>query len=333
MALAGQNQVRQLYVGLAYPGHANVQALKGGTNGDLAVLSADGTAVGADKKFVFLKKNNKGSVVTSDIVNPKNLISAKSVPYAAPVLGTATVSGITANANSLYTVEITIRQFGSYSPENEYVKKAFYQSKTGDTAENIVDGLVKSLARNFRREEPTTNATFAYTSAGAVVTQEPDNLYFTFAKTGTGASAALVITEKATWNDNYFDADKRTRENIDFSVNASFTTLPTIANTASKVGVGTGKQVAAMEHYLRGERGDYMRQMGYPHNLDTQYDAVLTGTYNAVEIAYFDEGRDEAKKSKKGITVYMDDAQKAQMNTMIGNLNTALGAGTIALIP
>ena len=45
MALAAQNQVRNLYVGLDFPGHASVSALKSGSNGDLALLSADGTAI------------------------------------------------------------------------------------------------------------------------------------------------------------------------------------------------------------------------------------------------------------------------------------------------
>lgn len=331
--LAAQNQVRHLYVGLDYPGHANVTALKAGTNGDIALLSQDGTAVAAGNKFMILKKNNKGTLLSSDVVDPSKILFAKSVPYQAPVLGSTTISGITANANTLYTIEVVIRQFGSLSPENEYVKKAFYKAKTGDNAENIVDGLVKSLARNFKREEPTQSTTTAYTDASAVVTQEPDNAYFAFTKTGAGASAALVITEKTTWVDNSFDPDTMTRENLDFLVNANFTTLPTVTAVGSKVAVGSGKQVASMEFYLKGERNDFMRGHGYPHNFKGTYDADITGTYNAIELGYFEEGRDEAKKSKKGITIYFDDADKVATNVMIANLNTALGAGTIALIP
>lgn len=330
--LAALNQVRHLYVGLDYPGHANVGALKAGTNGDIALLSQDGTAVAAGKKFMILKKNNKGTMLSSDVVDPSKILFAKSVPYVAPVLGSATISGITANANTLYTVEVVIKQFGSYSPENEYVKKAFYKAKVGDTAEHIVDGLVKSLARNFKREEPTLSTTFAYTDAGAVTTQEPENAYFTFAKVGTGAAASLTITEKTTWVDNSFDPDTKTRENIDFVVNANFETLPTIVNVASKTATGSGKQVAAMEFYLKGERNDIYRGAGYPHNFKGTYDAEINGEYHAIELGYFEEGRDEAKKSKKGITVYFEDADKVAMNVMIADLNTILGAGTVSLI-
>ena len=58
MALAAQKQVRQLYVGSDFPQHANVGALKAGANGDLALLSQDGSAIGAGKKFSLLKKSN-----------------------------------------------------------------------------------------------------------------------------------------------------------------------------------------------------------------------------------------------------------------------------------
>ncbi len=43
MALAAQNQVRNLFIGLDYPEFTTVSALKAGTNGDIALLSADGT--------------------------------------------------------------------------------------------------------------------------------------------------------------------------------------------------------------------------------------------------------------------------------------------------
>lgn len=333
MALAGQNQVRHLYVGLKYPGHANVGALKGGANGDLALLSADGTAVAANKNFTFLKKNNKGSLVTSDIVNPRNILYAKSKEYTAAVLGSATVSGLTVNVNTLYTIEMVVKQFGSLSPENEYVKKAFYKAITGDDQENIVDGLVQSLARNWSREEPTTGETEAYTLKDLSVIQIPTNKYFSFAKTGAAATAALVITEKSDWLNEGYVVGKMTRTNLDFYVDAKFETLPTITRVASAPGIGDGYNVVDMEYYLKGERNDFYRGLGYPHNLENAYDATVAENYHIIELGYFDEGRDEAKKSKKQITIVMPVAEKIAMNVMIGNLNTILGAATIDLIP
>ena len=125
MSLAAQNQVRNLFIGLDYPEHANVAALKGGVNGDIAVLSADGSAVAAGEKFTLLKKSNKGTMLSSDIINPSTVLYAKPIAYQAPVLGKITISALTVDANTLYTVEVAISGFGSLSVEDEYITKAF----------------------------------------------------------------------------------------------------------------------------------------------------------------------------------------------------------------
>jgi hypothetical protein len=335
MGLAGQNQVRQMYVGLTYPGHANVAAVKAGANGALAILSADGSAVGAGKKFVFMQKSNKGTLITSDIVDPKNVTLSKSRAYSAQVLGVTTISGITVNANTLYTIEIAIKDFGSLSAENEYIKKAFYKAAAGNTAEHIVDGLVQALARNFKREEPVTSATSAYTLASTAVIQIPTNPYFTFAKTGTGAGAALVITERNAWVGLSYSLGRNTSTSMPFAVNAKFTTLPTFTVVAQKPAVGDGYSIADMEWYLKGERNDVYRTQGTPHHFEGSYDAVLSNTYNIIEIGYFSLGRDEAKQSKKSITIALPalGVPNTQVNAMIANLNTILGAGSVVAFP
>ena len=314
MALAAQNQVRNLYVGLDFPGHATVGAVKSGSNGDLALLSADGSAPAAGENLMFLLKEATGTVVSSDIVKPSNLLYAKSIPFVAQTMSTGTISALTVDVNTLYSVEIAISGFGSLSREDEYLKKAFYKAVTGNDQEDIVDGLIVALNRNFSRE------------VGANATSNPS---FTFAKTGSGASSALVITEKPVSN---FDANTLTRKQIDFRVNCTATTTPTIVNVAGNPGVGTGMQVAENEFYLKGERNDYMRGAGYPHNLKNVYLADATASYNTIEIGFYEEGRDEAKKSKKSITInvpFTNLAGNSVINGLVTDLNTVLGAGSV----
>ena len=334
MGLAGQNSVRQMYIGLTYPGHATVAALKAGANGALAVLSADGTAPAAGKKFVILQKSNKGTIITSDIVDPKNIRFSKSKAYSAEVLGVTTFSAITATVGELYTIEIAIKEFGSLSPEDEYIKKAFYKAVTGNTAENIVDGLVQSLARNFSREQPTVGTQTTYTLAGGGTVKIQDNPYFAFSKTGTGASAALVITEKNQWVGLTYRLGKHTSTKQSFIVSAKFPVQPTTVVVKSKPSVNSGYDIADMEWYLKGERNDVYRDQGSPNNFDGAYDAVYSTNYNVIELGYFDIGRDEAKHSNKGITLAMPTAAvpNAQFNALVASLNTILGAGSIDVI-
>jgi len=320
MGLAGQNQVRHMYVAAdALDGtSSDIATFRAGASvGDLICLSADGTPTAAGEPFKFFLKTADG-IVSSDTIKPGNILSAKALDYAAQTLKAGTISSLpTPAAGQLITTEIIISGFGSYSVEDEYVKKGFYKVGTGDDQEAVVDGLIASLNRNFSREP------------GADATSNP---IFTFSKTGSTTTAALVITEKA---QDDFDKNKRTRKQTQFTVNMSgLTSVPTIAYIGGYAGVGTSEQVQEMEFYLMGERGDFYRGAGYPHNFDQAYQAVAGTNYNLIELAYFDEGRDEAKKSKKQLTLaipFVNLAGNANVNLVVADVNVAAPSALTAL--
>lgn len=319
MALSAQQQVRHAYVGLDYPAHANVQALQAGTRGDLACLSADGSAVAAGEPFVLLKKTAEGDV-TSPKINPANVLYSKSVAHVAQTGKVVTFDAVAVPvAGVIYTATVGIQGYGSLSAEDEYLKKGFYKAAAGDDAEAVVDGLVASLIKNFSRE------------IGADAT---GNDYFAFSKSGTGAAAKLVVTEKVAGSLKYYKVGKKSADHVEFWADLTNTNDEVVAQTVTGGlrGVGTGMQVADMEWYLIGERADFYREAGYPHNIDTDLDAAKAASYNLIEIGYYDEGRDEAKKSKKQVTIAMpftNLAGNATINLLIADLNTILGAGSI----
>ena len=140
--------------------------------------------------------------------------------------------------------------------------------------------------------------------------------------TGTAANAQLTISEKEDWLAAYYVTGKKDRLNMDFTVQAKFETKPTITKNVGDTGHGTGYHVRNMEYYFKGNRGDTMRGMGYPNNFEQSYDSVLTDEYFLIELGYFSEGRDDAMKSKKQLTIALPS--KAAANTMIAELNTAL---------
>jgi len=321
MGLAGQNQVRHMYVGDAPA--ATVTSLatlkSAGVANDLVLLGADGDAVALGKAFKLYAKDALGNIISSDTIKPDNVLDAKSVAYTAATPKVVTISALTVDANSLYTVNIEIKGHGSLSPEDTYLKQGYYKAGAGDDAEAIVDGLIASLNRNFSREVGATAAT---------------NPSFTFTKTGSTSTAALVVTGKL--DAAGFDGDKKIKVYDDFSVDISCSTYPTVTITqAFSAGVGTGYQVVEMEHYLLGERGDSYRLNGYPHNIvGPGLASSASGSYDIIELSYFDEGRDEAKKSKKSVTIAIPTAAvpNANVNGVIADLNTILGAGSVATI-
>lgn len=321
MGLAGQNQVRHMYVGQAPAATiTSLATLKStGVANDLVLLGADGDAVAAGKAFKMYQKDALGNIISSDTIKADNVLNVKSVAYTAATPKVVTISALTVDAASLYTVNIEIQGHGSLSPEDTYLKQGYYKAVSGDDQEAIVDGLIASLNRNFTREVGATAST---------------NRSFTFTKTGSTSTAALVITGKL--DANGFDGDKKIKVYDDFNVDISCTTYPTVTvTTAFSAGVGTGYQVVEMEYFLLGERGDTFRTAGYPHNIvGPGLASVASGSYDLIEISYFDEGRDEAKKSKKNLTLALPTAAvpNANVNGVIADLNTILGAGSVAVI-
>jgi len=319
MGLAGQNQVRHMYVGT--PDVADLAALKAGSTNSLVFLSSDSSAAGPGKDFKLFQKDALGNIISSDTIKAGNVTNVKAVSYESSVDKKVTISGITPEVNTLYTVNIEIDQHGSLSQEDTYLKQGYYKAINGDDAKSISDGLKASLDRNFSREVGATST---------------DNPYFTFSTSGSGSTGALIIEGKT--DTSKFDADKHVKVVTSFSVDISCSTYPTVEiTTAASAGKGTGVQVMEMEYFLLGERGDTYRTNGYPHNLvGPKLVSAADGKYNLIEIAYYDEGRDEAKKSKKGLTIaipFVDLAGNAGINAVIADLNNILGSGTVASLP
>lgn len=405
MGLAGQNQVRHMYVGTANV--ADLTALKAGSANSLVILGADGAAVAAGKAFKLYQKDALGSIISSDTIKPDNVLDVRSVAYTAATPKVVTISALTVDVGTLYTVNIEIQGHGSLSPEDTYLKQGYYKAVTGATQETIVDGLIASLNRNFTREigsTASTNRSFTFikgfgtqtidvdtaptadasasvnvngtdytvalldadtdqqaaakiaavidaidgVSAAAVatsivtitsdtatqVTYDPASTGTTVTAAQTASTAGLIVKGKL--DAAGFDGDKKIKVYDDFTVDIACTTYPTVTvtTTASK-GSGTGYQVVEMERYLLGERGDTYRESGYPHNINgPALVSSASGSYDIIEISYFDEGRDEAKKSKKSLTIAIPTAAipNANVNSVVADLNTILGASSVATI-
>lgn len=139
---------------------------------------------------------------------------------------------------------------------------------------------------------------------------------------GTDANAQLTVQEKTDWLSEYYVTGKKDRLNMDFTVQAQFTTAPTIDKNVGDTGHGTGYHVRNMEYYFKGNRGDSMRGAGYPNNFEQTYVSVLEDEYFLIELAYFSEGRDDAMKSKKQLTLALPS--KAAANAFIADINTSL---------
>jgi hypothetical protein len=270
-----QDTVREIFVP-----SAGVLALDAGLTafvnasdnfGEIYIGAADGgTSTGAGTPFVIAVKTAAGDLFVSDKYSANQIGYAKAFEYAAAALKAVDVTPIIPTAGLEYILEIRMQNAGSLSVEDFYIKKAQYVGgQNGDalTVAAVCTGLVASLNKNFSRE------------AGATASTNP---YFTF----TDGTTKITITGK----NQPLQLGKDEGRPLEFEVRMDKVlgaSLATIAATAqNSPGIGTGKSVAIMEHFYRGNRGDQFREQHFPNNwgLATKSTAAVAGTYALIEM-------------------------------------------------
>ena len=289
-----QNTIREIIV--ANVGLASETTLKTFTasadSGKIGVFAKDGGTAAFGKDFVVALKTDD-SVIVSDVIVPSQVSHLALKQAVAEVQKVVTVGGsssiaVPAVAGERYEYIVDIRLFnhGSLSVENFYLKHGHFiltQTAGPLTAQAVVDGLISQLNKSFSKEP------------GATATTNP---LFTFTRSGSGATSALVITAK----EQPLELGKKEGRQLEFDVVARVTKVgdesfgvpqPTVAvTTPANPGTGTGKQIAKLEFFYRGGRGDVLRGVGYPYDW-TKKTKTLTdqsSSYDVIELKHFITG-------------------------------------------
>lgn len=272
MATFSINGVRNLIVANAYN--------TGGTAaGTVTGIKSAGTQMWVE--YI----NATGQKVRTDAIDTGKIRYAKSIEGQKRILrkDLLTISTVTAGKN--YALRVLFRAWGSGSAEDTYMKYIGpYTAESGDSAEDIVDGLIELAETNFAVEADS---------------------YFTFAREGSGASSKLVITEVA----QPWVIGKKQGRPLDYTI-----FLQPIADSVAwgsittrfvgTQGKGDGKVAADMEYFYLGERGDIYRNVGFPDNFDTTYLVDKTAVYDIIELAFYstEEGT-SPQASEKQLTI------------------------------
>jgi hypothetical protein len=105
------------------------------------------------------------------------------------------------------------------------------------------------------------------------------------------------------------------------------TPKPIIPNPAIVVGtnaVGNGQQIADLEWFCMGERGDQYRNVGWPNVISTKYLVDPTKQYNVLELHYaFTDTGVNSYRTEKEITIVAEEA--SVINNLIGAINSVTG--------
>lgn len=344
------NQVRQLYV---------AKALK--TPHALASDAAGSIAVKNDtaKNHMYFEYKGADNLMRSDLIDIKNILYAKATDAddmahelkAVTVTLDSEVNAGAPVAGQDYILRIAFKQYVGMSDEDQYFKYGMVHAYAGMDADEFYKVLALSIAKNFSREVVPLIKVEVH-SAG------------TTSKGGFDSNGYMVVTPTTKDNgksDNtnpYYDGTSSIVTDIDsiriteveqpwrLGVMAQTPVYFTVQPVAVMVNgderiwatvtegtngtIGNGKNIADLEYFCMGERGDMYRGIGFPNNIVTTYLVDPTKTYYTFDIHYAYVGNNESvQKSEKDITIVCSD--KAEFNKIVTAFNTATGL-TIATI-
>lgn len=332
MFIGSDNQFRNLYVMKTYKDSESALEAVGDTT-----LKVD-TA----KNSMYLVYKDTEDNLTSDIIDLKNLLYVKSTK-AADMARKLNSQSVTLNEDPIsgqdYVLNVEVRNFVALGDDSTHIKFGAVHAVKGMTKSDFYKAMALNLAKNFSREvSPILNVSLnKYNSTGTTNTKvavlvngKMQNLA---ALTSTETYTSIIIDEvEQPWRRGVAQV-----EPVNFN-----TTCGTVLVDGNDVIWGTvekeegdpinnGKQIADMEWFYHGTRGDIYREATYPDNFDFKPLVDETKAYSTLDIhfAYVGPGV-EIAKSERTITVVCADA--AELNKLITAIKTATGvdAGAVS---
>lgn len=336
MFIGSNNQFRNLYVMNTYKISESALAAVG----DLTLK------VDTAKSNVYLVYKDTEDTITSDLISIKNLLYAKSTK-ATDMARTLNSQSVTLNADPIsgqdYVLNVEIRNFVALGDDSTHIKFGAVHAVKGMTKSDFYKAMAVNLAKNLSREpSPILNVSLTkHDTAGnsgsgsdteveVLVNGKMQNLA---ALTATESYTDIIIDEvEQPWRRGVAQV-----EPVNFN-----TTCGTILMDGDDVIWGTveketgdeiqnGKQIADMEWFYHGTRGDIYREATYPDNFDFKPLVDETKAYSTLDIhfAYVGPGV-EVAKSERTITIVC--ATATELNKLITALKdvTGVDAGAVS---
>lgn len=326
MFIGSDNQFRNLYVMKTYKDSESTLAAVG----DLTLK------VDTAKSNVYLVYKDTEDTITSDLISIKNLLYAKATK-AADMTRTLNSQSVTLNADPIsgqdYVLNVEVRNFVALGDDSTHIKFGAVHAVKGMTKSDFYKAMAVNLAKNLSREpSPILNVLLSKKDSEVAVLlngkmQNLANL------TATETYTNIIIDEvEQPWRRGVAQV-----EPVNFN-----TTCGTILMDGDDVIWGivekktgkeiqNGKQIADMEWFYHGTRGDIYREATYPDNFDFKPLVDETKAYSTLDIhfAYVGPGV-EVAKSERTITVVC--ATAAELTKLITALKTATGvdAGAVS---
>ena len=331
MFIGSDNQFRNLYVMKTYKGSESALEAVGD-----ATLKVD-TA----KNAMYLVYKDTEDNLTSDIIDLKNLLYVKSTK-AADMARKLNSQSVTLNEDPIsgqdYVLNVEVRNFVALGDDSTHIKFGAVHAVKGMTKSDFYKAMALNLAKNLSREvSPILNVLLTKNDTTDGESEVPvlvnGKMQILAELKATESYTDIIIDEvEQPWRRGVAQV-----EPVNFN-----TTCGTVLVDGDDVIWGTvekeegdpvnnGKQIADMEWFYHGTRGDIYREATYPNNFEFKPLVDETKAYHTLDIhfAYVGPGV-EVAKSERTITVVCADA--AELNKLITAIKTATGvdAGAVS---
>lgn len=329
------NQVRHLYV---------AKALKTGNN-LLATDEAGSILPKADtaKTTLYFQYMSPAGIVSSDKIAIANIISAKATDASAMAYSLKRVlvaldTNVAAApvAGQEYLLRIIFRQYIGLSEEDQNFKWGLVKATNGMTASEFYKQMALEVVANIARDTtPLVNVYLKTAASEELVTASTDATDLDDTYTGIIFEEAIQDWKRGKMPQAFIPFDVQPTTIV---VDGDENIWGTVTKQEPTKTVNNGHNIADLEYFCMGARGDMYRGMGYPNNIDTEYLVDPTQEYNTIDIHYAYVGSNESvQKSEKDITIVVpkvgdDNATgNALANSIIQAINTATGLSIAAL--
>lgn len=287
MANFSVNQVRHLYAATAL-GTADTKTKR------MKETTVGAIMLSGDNDTIYFEYQGNGGRMRSDLIKADSIVWARHTPAAmqARALKKVTVTldtnYLTSDGNVIpgqdYIVRVIFRQFAGMSDEDTYIKYGIVHGAKGMTPTDFYAKMKESLEKNFSREL-TKLLTFTSSASGLVIEEVEQDWIL-------GIKQQLPV---------YFEVIPTT-----IVCDGEEVIWGTATEGESTTKIPNSKNLADLEYFCMGERGDIYRQVGWPNYVPTKY--VLDGNdkdgYDVLDIHYYYEGAGEnPQKSEKDITI------------------------------
>lgn len=323
MANFSINQVRHLYVAKALKSGANLLA----TDAAGSILPKGDTA----KTQMYFQYMSPAGIVRSDLIAVDKIMYAKATGSEdlAHKL-TRVLLTLDANVNATpvagqeYITRIAFRQYIGLGEEDTNQKYGYVKATANMTASDFYKKMAISIADNVSRDTTPLVTVYLKTAASeelvAPKTKEADL---------TGTYTGIIFEEAV----QAWELGTMPQAFIPFTVQPTTVIVDSDeyiwgvveAQEATKQ-VEDGHNIADLEYFCMGARGDHYRMMGYPNVIKTTYLVDPTAKYDTLDIHYaFTDSNEGVQKSEKDITIVcVDDGSHTDMKALIAAVNALL---------